>query len=64
MLEMCKNILKSVSIDKALFSKELKKSITWIKESEIGQLKDWCLQEFGDKYEEVISIIFSNYKLA
>lgn len=61
MLELCKNVLKDVSIDKYLFTKELGKSIEWIKSTEISQLKQWCIQEFGDKYSEVITEVFSNY---
>ncbi len=61
MLELCKNVLKDVSIDKNLFTKELGKSIEWIKSTEISQLKQWCIQEFGDKYSEVITEVFSNY---
>lgn len=61
MLELCKNVLKDVSIDKSLFTKELGKSIEWIKATEVSQLKQWCIQEFGDKYGEVITEVFSNY---
>lgn len=61
MLELCKNVLKDVSIDKHLFTKELGKSIEWIKSTEVIQLKQWCIQEFGDKYSEVITEVFSNY---
>lgn len=61
MLELCKNVLKDVSIDKALFTKELGKSIEWIKSTEISHLKQWCIQEFGDKYGEIITDVFSNY---
>ncbi|MGB0870285.1 MAG: hypothetical protein ACPG6V_04175 [Flavobacteriales bacterium] len=61
MLELCKNVLKEVSFDRHLFIKELGKSIEWIKTNEVVQLKQWCIQEFGDKYGEVITDVFSNY---
>ena len=35
MLEFCKTVLVKVSFDKALFAKELKKSVRWLKKSEI-----------------------------
>ncbi|MEY3399081.1 MAG: hypothetical protein RL220_1675 [Bacteroidota bacterium] len=55
MLDFCKEVLTKVSFDRALFRKELKKAIRWLKmEVELVQLKNWCLENFGSKYREII----------
>lgn len=46
MLEFSKQILSKVSFDRNLFHKELKKSISWLKNDEIEKLKVWCLSSF------------------
>lgn len=60
MLELCKEILTKVSFDRYLFQKELKKAIKWIKSpSELTQLREWCLAEFGSKYHGIIHNTFN-----
>jgi hypothetical protein len=55
MLDLCKIILLKVSFDRLLFQKELKKAIQWIKNpQELQQLKEWCLSQFGSRYETII----------
>ena len=63
MLEFCKSVLSKVSFDRALFAKELKKSVHWLKKSEIQNLKDWCLNRYGEVYGDVILSTFSNQAL-
>jgi len=63
MLEFCKSVLSKVSFDRALFAKELKKSVRWQKKSEIQNLKDWCLNRYGEVYGDVILSTFSNQAL-
>ncbi|MBT7652303.1 MAG: hypothetical protein HN563_03215 [Flavobacteriales bacterium] len=63
MLEFCKSVLSKVSFDRALFAKELKKSVRWLKKSEIQNLKDWCLNRYGEVYGDVIISTFSNQAL-
>ena len=46
MLELSKKVLSKVSFDRALFKKELRKSISWLKKDDIHQLKTWCLATF------------------
>lgn len=58
MLEFCKKILTNVSFDRLLFAKELKKAIKWVSKDERRQLKDWCIQQFGTKYQEEIAASF------
>jgi hypothetical protein len=58
MLEFSQHILKSVSFDKSLFKKELKKMIAWAKPDEALLLKAWCIATFGHLYGDVISDVF------
>jgi hypothetical protein len=59
MFDLSKTILKKVSFDKALFCKELKKAINWVKPNEKTLLKVWCLATFGNQYQKEIIEIFS-----
>jgi hypothetical protein len=54
MLEMCKEVLTKVSFDRFLFKKELQKAIRWIKGDELDRLKQWCLDQFGKMYHDII----------
>jgi hypothetical protein len=54
MLEHTKTILKSVSFDKSLFSKELGKALKWLKKDELPLLKAWCAVHFGHEYIEIV----------
>ena len=60
MLQFCKKVLAKVSFDRALFAKELKKSMIWLKGAERESLKQWCLKKYGDLYGEIILATFSN----
>lgn len=59
MLRFSKSILQKVSFDKALFRKELKKSISWLNRKELINLKVWCLATFG-AHKEVVIEVFEN----
>lgn len=61
MLELSKRVLEAVSVDKALFSKELNKFLSWLSTNDILTLKTWCIENFGDKYATVIKEVFSQY---
>jgi len=63
MLEFCKKVLAKVSFDRALFAKELKKSMRWLKVAERESLKKWCLKKYGDLYGDLILTTFSNSAL-
>ena len=54
MFEMSKKILEKVSFDRALFYKELVKTLKWLKPDEKMLLKVWCLTNFGHIYKDVI----------
>ena len=58
MLEFCKKILTKVSFDRILFSKELKKAIHRLKKEELIQFKNWCVQQFGHVYGDIINESF------
>lgn len=58
MLEFSQHILKSVSFDKSLFKKELKKMLIWAKPDEALLLKAWCVATFGHMYGDVITDAF------
>jgi len=57
MLEMSKKVLERVSFDRYLFQKELKKSISWLKEDDSKKLRIWCLASFA-MYNDVILEVF------
>ena len=58
MFELSKQVLKRVSFDKALFRKELSKSIRWVQPNEKLVLKVWCLSTFSPIYKDVIIDVF------
>jgi hypothetical protein len=58
MFEMSKKILEKVSFDRALFYKELVKTLNWLKPDEKMLLKVWCLTNFGHVYKDVIMDAF------
>jgi hypothetical protein len=55
MLEQTKIVLANVSFDFGLFRKELVKAIKWLNPSEIETLKNWCLENFTDRYNEIVT---------
>ena len=59
MLNYTKSLLQKISFDKLLFIKELKKSLTRLKEDEIINLKYWCLITFPNLYQNEI---FESYQ--
>lgn len=58
MYEYTKEILTKVSFDRALFRKELKKSVRWLKREERRLLKVWCISTFGSLYLDIIMEAF------
>jgi hypothetical protein len=60
MLDYTKTILHKVSFSPALFGKELRKSLKWLKKEEILALQAWCIMTFGDIYPEAIKEAFRN----
>jgi hypothetical protein len=58
MFELSKQILEKVSFDRALFYKELVKTLRWLKPDEKLLLKAWCIANFGHLYKDAISDAF------
>jgi hypothetical protein len=58
MFEFSKKILEKVSFDKALFYKELVKTLKWIRPDERMLLYAWCIANFGHMYKEQIMDAF------
>lgn len=50
MLEYCKLILEKVSFDPSLFRNELHKAASQLIGEELHELKQWCLEKFGQSY--------------
>ncbi len=63
MLEYTKTVLKKVSFDKDLFNKELSKSIKWLEENDIHELKHWVIENYYHLHKEIINSIFYEYEL-
>lgn len=59
MLEYFKTILSKVSFDRWLFEKELKKAINSLIPEEIRTLRDWCYDQFGQIYENILNKCFT-----
>ncbi|MFN0031268.1 MAG: hypothetical protein ACKVOR_03815 [Flavobacteriales bacterium] len=58
MLELCKQVLTKVSFDRFLFRKELEKAIRWLTGEDLQKLKQWCIDQYGTKYRDVIIASF------
>ncbi len=58
MLSYTKKILVKVSFDAQLFEKELKKAIKLLVPGELSELREWCLQKFGELYGTLIDRSF------
>lgn len=58
MLEYSKTILRKVSFDAKLFSRELKKALSSLLPNEIEELKIWLEQFLLDKPELQYSLIY------
>lgn len=54
MLEVQKKVLDALSYSKALFKKELKKSLTWLTNDELVSLKQWLKDNFWHTHADVI----------
>lgn len=60
MLEHQKTVLQGVSFDKALFKKELIKSILWLTQNEVFLLKQWVIKTFSNNHNDVIQEVFDH----
>lgn len=60
MLKYTETVLQKVSFNRELFKKELRKSIQWLKRDEVVLLQAWCIINFGNVYQDVITEVFNN----
>jgi len=58
MLEYVKMILLKVSFNKALFEKELRKSLKMLVPAEVADFRSWCYQQFARIYRKVLNQVF------
>lgn len=58
MLDFCKEILLKVSFDRFLFRKELNKAIKRLGADELRSFYQWCLDQFGSLYGDIIATSF------
>ena len=61
MLEYCQRILAKVSFDRHLFAKELGKSIQRLGPSDVVRLRQWCIDQFGQRYQDIILHAFPSH---
>lgn len=59
MLQYTKFILHKMSFDQILFEKELRKAIGLMTDEERLDLKAWCIIQFGEKFQDTISLVFN-----
>jgi hypothetical protein len=62
MLEYCKIILQKVSFSPALFAKELKKALKWLKNDDKSAFQAWCTMTYGDLYPDIIQESFKRVR--
>ncbi len=62
LLEYFKIILQKVSFDAKLFEKELRKALSQLIKADLKLLRKWCLEQFGNKYKQIISKVFSTIR--
>jgi hypothetical protein len=60
MIEYAKVILPKVIFSRDLFRKELLKCIGWVDKEEVGELHNWCLENFNKIYPDILSEVFDN----
>jgi hypothetical protein len=64
MLDYIKTVLQKVSFDKVLFEKELRKGLQVLVPEEAKQLRNWCYDQFSDRYQNILNHHFSRQQLA
>jgi hypothetical protein len=61
MLDYVKMILTKVSFNKALFEKELRKSLKMLQPAEVPDFRNWCYQQFVRIYRKVLKRVFAEF---
>ncbi len=58
MLEHQKLVIQGISDDKDLFKKELVKSLAWLNQYDITQLRIWVKEHYWSKHADIITDVF------
>lgn len=58
MMEYARVILPKVCFSRELFRKELLKCISWVGDSELKSLKEWCYENFKEIYPDILAEAF------
>lgn len=58
MLELQKLVLNNLSDQNDLFKKELYKSIAWLNQHELTELRKWLRQEYWNTHKDIIKEVF------
>ena len=64
MLDYVKMILLKVSFNKALFEKELRKSLKMLMPAEVPDFRNWCYEQFARIYRKVLKRVFGSLENA
>jgi len=64
MLDYVKMILLKVSFNKALFEKELRKSLKMLLPAEVPDFRTWCYLQFARIYRKVLRRVFGELAAA
>jgi hypothetical protein len=64
MLDYVKMILLKVSFNKALFEKELRKSLKMLLPMEVPDFRSWCYQQFSRLYRKILNQVFGTAAMA
>jgi len=64
MLDYVKMILLKVSFNKALFEKELGKSLKMLLPAEMPDFRAWCYQQFSRIYGKILQRVFGSLDAA
>lgn len=64
MLQLCKKVLLRVSYNRALFARELGKSIRQLSGDDVQKLKAWCWKQFAPMHAELMEQTFRQYAIS
>ena len=64
MLDYMKIILLKVSFNRALFEKELRKTLKMLVPTEVPDFRSWCYQQFARIYRRVLKRVFGELSLS
>jgi hypothetical protein len=60
LLEHQKIMIRQIGGNKALFKKELQKSLQWLNEGDLEDLKGWVRENYHEQHADIISEVFKD----